>query len=55
MHQIEFFLKSRRRGYILVDGSDRPYLPTVFPTKEAAADMAVRYAQDRAALYTIFY
>jgi hypothetical protein len=43
------------RGFVLVDESDRRHVDTVFASKESAADMAVRYAQDNAALYEIFY
>lgn len=52
---IEFFITPAQGGYQLVNGKGAKYIDVIFATKEAAADMAVRFAQDQRALYAIHY
>lgn len=54
MAKIEFFITRAGRGFQLLDGNDLPHLDEVFPSREAAADMAVRFAQESASLYAIY-
>ena len=50
---VEFFINRTRNGFELVHGED---LIDILQTAEAAADVAVRFAQDLdAPAYRIFY
>lgn len=52
---IEFFITRAQGGYQLVDSNGAKHIDVIFATKEAAADMAVRLAQDQRTLYAIHY
>lgn len=53
MTKIEFFITRRGRGFVLLDIDDQLLVDDSFETREAAADMAIRFAQDAGALYAI--
>lgn len=53
---MEFFITVVSGGYQIMGGNDEPLIDDVFLTKESAADMAVRFAQDCGAnSYRIYY
>lgn len=55
MTKIEFFIARRGRQFVLLDVNDQVLLHETFDSREAAADMAIRFAQDADALYAIHY
>lgn len=55
MTKIEFFITRRGREFVLLGIDDEPLLYAVFESREAAADMAMRFAQDAGLLYALHY
>lgn len=43
---LEFNITRRGRGYVLLDDGDVPHVDETFATVEAAADTALRFAQE---------
>lgn len=54
MTKIEFFITRRGRWFVLLDARDSLLLDETFESRDAAADMAIRFAQDNDLLYAIY-
>lgn len=54
MSNIEFFINRDRDGYTIKDGEGE-ILGDGFRDEHAAADMAIRFAQESDLLYSIYY
>lgn len=54
--KIEFFVTQNPSGYFeLHDDNDEPIVETKFPSRNCAAEAAVRFAQDQNALYALYF
>ena len=52
---LQFFITSRKGKIFLQDRKGDLHVPTAFATEWAAADTAIRFAQDEGVPYSIWY